>query len=919
MAQSPLVLSMQITADSRQAVAGVDAAAESVRNLGRTTTATSSNADGLAKSLSSVESTAQQSALAAVGASSAESVAFRSAMNAATGHSQAVELNRTQMVMFASAAKHSMESLASGLPITTILTQQGLEVADAFGMGEHGVGGTLSALGRVFNPVVLGAGALVVGIGLLIKAGYDYEASMQAAMVATTGLGRASGLTAGDLDTMARKHAETADLSVSATRSIATEYARTGRIGSDVMGGLVDITKNFAVTVGTDADGAAKMLAEMFRDPAKGAQTLSEKLGLVDTATVRSVQHLVEENRVVEAQKALLDAIAPRLVKASEATSQWAQDWESLAKKASNAYDAIGRGLTSDQTLPSDSLEDARKKVARAQSKLDRATGDWNKADAQEQLTQAKEMLAVLEKQAEARKKSTDEAERDRSSAVALQIAGSTGPDVQEILRGPELQRQIAALRSAQSDPKQTPENQAIIAAGIDARERAYATLIPEQEKANRLAQIDQQIAEARDPLTRADLIMKRQEIDASGQVISTTRALASAELAHQQALQAALGQTRTHILDLTDEADARKKVNDAVAAGTLSAADADRQVQLGLQLRPLQLAAEKETGAAKEEITRLILGQTQAEKALADQQKRSQALQAIRSDNDEIEQLKLEIALIGQSEAARAKALEVLKAEQKIRQMGLDTESDEAGRIREGARAKAEDNTQLERMKDAWNEISSAGGQAIDTMVSGLADAKSGMEILTSVSHDLYAELLKLAISNPLKNALFGTNLGTLQNVGGGGLFGSLLSLFGIQSHAGGGRIQGPGTGTSDSILSWMSDGEYVINAESTRKHLPLIQAINDDKLPHFASGGIVGSAWSNSSASAGASTGIAVNVIDRAGVKVSHQERRTAGGTTLDLMIDEAVGAKVTSPGSSTYRSMASQFGLRSGLARR
>jgi hypothetical protein len=42
------------------------------------------------------------------------------------------------------------------------------------------------------------------------------------------------------------------------------------------------------------------------------------------------------------------------------------------------------------------------------------------------------------------------------------------------------------------------------------------------------------------------------------------------------------------------------------------------------------------------------------------------------------------------------------------------------------------------------------------------------------------------------------------------------------------GGFVQGPGDGFSDSIDAKLSNGEYVINAESTRKFLPLLDQIN-------------------------------------------------------------------------------------------
>jgi len=55
----------------------------------------------------------------------------------------------------------------------------------------------------------------------------------------------------------------------------------------------------------------------------------------------------------------------------------------------------------------------------------------------------------------------------------------------------------------------------------------------------------------------------------------------------------------------------------------------------------------------------------------------------------------------------------------------------------------------------------------------------------------------------------------------------------------ADGGQVHGPGSGTSDSILARLSDGEFVVNAKSTSEYLPLLEAINADK---FATGGRVG-----------------------------------------------------------------------------
>lgn len=63
-------------------------------------------------------------------------------------------------------------------------------------------------------------------------------------------------------------------------------------------------------------------------------------------------------------------------------------------------------------------------------------------------------------------------------------------------------------------------------------------------------------------------------------------------------------------------------------------------------------------------------------------------------------------------------------------------------------------------------------------------------------------------------------------------------IAKINASKFAEGGQVHGPGTGVSDSILARLSNGEYVINAAATREHLPLLEAINDNK---YASGGYV------------------------------------------------------------------------------
>ena len=61
------------------------------------------------------------------------------------------------------------------------------------------------------------------------------------------------------------------------------------------------------------------------------------------------------------------------------------------------------------------------------------------------------------------------------------------------------------------------------------------------------------------------------------------------------------------------------------------------------------------------------------------------------------------------------------------------------------------------------------------------------------------------------------------------------------LQKFASGGLISGAGSGTSDSILARLSHGEYVVNADSTSKHLGLLDSINRGGMPGYKVGGPV------------------------------------------------------------------------------
>lgn len=148
---------------------------------------------------------------------------------------------------------------------------------------------------------------------------------------------------------------------------------------------------------------------------------------------------------------------------------------------------------------------------------------------------------------------------------------------------------------------------------------------------------------------------------------------------------------------------------------------------------------------------------------------------------------------------------------------------------------------------------------RALASLEDGLAGVIAGTDnvgdAFRRLSQSIIADLARIAVQRAI--------LGSVS----GGLFGGILSggfadggkIANAPGYADGGipfvdrgLIRGPGDGRSDSILALVdgrkpirvSNGEAIVNERGVRKHWALIDAINKDRLPKFADGGLPGMA---------------------------------------------------------------------------
>lgn len=431
-------------------------------------------------------------------------------------------------------------SLASGQRPLMVLIQQGSQIAQV--MGPAGVTGTIKgvaeAISSIVTPARFAAGAIV---GIAVGAATAYETflrqqkQVEAALV---GAGRIAGATAHDINRIVAAGANAGNVSVAAARDMATAFLRTGRIGKEHFESLIAVAKNYAVTVGTDVDGAVKALADAFADPVRGADTLNNRLGFLDDRARQYIRRLVEQNDRTSAQRVLLDAMRGSLANAETATTALSRAWDAVKRAASNAFDAVGRAI--DRASGGGSPEEQLARIEQQLAALSRGGGAPSSvlANLRRQADELRARIADIRRQADI----------GRIEADARELSLKVGDAVRQVVPGAETIRQLEGLRSSLGLLLEDP----LAARHVDNLrdvENAYRRVtqalqsysgenirfLDPQERKLRLQQIEIALIDATTPAQRAALEAERARIELIGQSVTPEQAALSVQQARQR------------------------------------------------------------------------------------------------------------------------------------------------------------------------------------------------------------------------------------------------------------------------------------------------------------------------------------------------------------------------------------------------
>lgn len=245
------------------------------------------------------------------------------------------------------------------------------------------------------------------------------------------------------------------------------------------------------------------------------------------------------------------------------------------------------------------------------------------------------------------------------------------------------------------------------------------------------------------------------------------------------------------------------------------------------------------------------------------------------------------------EAEAAGEKAKGALEGADKATS-GLSTGAQAASQAMKGVSDQADTlATEADKAKDSTVELGDKGVEAGANITTEMEKTASSIVTLGENVDSTTESFLRMA--EAAKEAARAAQAATGGDGGSGG---------GGIGFAGGGRVRGPGTGTSDSILARLSNGEYVVRAAAVRKYgTQFLDAINrmrlgGNKAPAFRDGGpinfrdFVGGLAKPVAAARFASGGLAraasVNIV----------ERTAPAGRPLSLTIGDQTFTGLTAP---------------------
>ncbi|BBT40994.1 phage tail length tape measure family protein [Pseudomonas putida] len=786
-------------------------------------------------------------------------------------------------------------SLQAGQAPLTVFLQQGGQLKDMFG----GAGQAARAMGGyildLVSPLTVAA-ASAAALGLVF---YDAEKEVGAFNRSLFSGAANSGQTTESLSQVAKSAAAiTGDLSDAKSAVIA--LAASGRASEIQFRSLAQASSAIAKFTGQAADDVARSFGGIGDSATKAAQKISEQYGLVTAAQYEVIAGLESQGRKQEALDALSESLNAnaqgRLQRYRDSLSELERDWDDVGTAISNAYSKVKAELFPDdnkQIEIAQRILDTRKAggFTGALSNLFSFGDNTNQA----LRTQIKTLTERREAAAAAAKAEADEtnANQGRIAAAArwassqLEYLDKESRKRSEIAEARELglkagrseeeiAKRIASIESKYAEKpkaKASREDNRGVAEAANTFARLYGQYDPAAQAARTLTKEQGQL----------DLALSKGKISQD----EYGKALAQASINYAAAIKGAQGLTQAeqYRAQLDRQLATQRAQYDAEAAavglGSLQADRMQQRIRLEQETNDRILQLRTELANATTEKQRQDL-QAQIDLTAEYLPKQLQAMQVGWGQMDQ----QLLNATNGWTAALQNfqnSANDVAGQTQSLFSNAFYGISADAGRAFEGmvfdgmtfsdAMSMITENM-LRGVVGALGEMAAqwAVNQALQLAFGKTQDALGAAEmariaaettakttsIATVTTAKISADgamtassLAATATTTSAQTAAAATtasawlpaalvasvgSFGAAAIVGGTALLAAFALFKGFKT---GGYVSGPGSGTSDSIPARLSNGEFVVNAEATKRNRSLLEAINSNERVSVSGGG--------------------------------------------------------------------------------
>jgi phage-related minor tail protein len=328
------------------------------------------------------------------------------------------KMNEQQKIQLTYQTTDLVTQIASGQSPFIAILQQGGQLKDVMG----GVGNAFRAVGSLFTPFTVGAGAAAIAIGSVAVAAYQAADDLDKLRDALTLTGNYSGLTEESFRKLAGTLSGTTKASLGTTKEALMAVISSGQFTGESINAVTQAIITYSQIAGITATEATQKLKGGLNGTIEGAKSLNKEMNFLTLEQYKQIEALEKANKKQEAAQVVAVALNTKLEQQRRELGLLEGAWKSVTTSMSNYWDQFKEFLTG--PTQSQTLEALDKQISDIKQKLSGTAEDEDTAYARGW----RKVLGTLQ----ASKDNLQEIQRLQGRSAASKDVGNAKADIDE-------------------------------------------------------------------------------------------------------------------------------------------------------------------------------------------------------------------------------------------------------------------------------------------------------------------------------------------------------------------------------------------------------------------------------------------------------------------------------------------------------